>query len=103
MNWDFDYFVCYTQMSCRFSDIFGRPNTGVHKKRINIFGVQFAYVDTVLTIVLIFVLTFVLFRIGTAYEFFRNLFVTTICVLVITIAIHKLFCVDTTLNKLLGL
>lgn len=90
-------------MSCRYSNIFGAPNTGVHKKRLNIFGIGFAQIDVLLTIALIFILTFVLYRIGTVYEFFRNLFVTTICVLVITIAIHKLFCVDTTLNKLLGL
>lgn len=90
-------------MSCRYSNIFGAPNTGPHKKRINIFGTKFAHIDVVMTIALIFFLTFVLFKIGTVYEFFRNLFVTTICVLVITIAIHKLFCVDTTLNKLLGL
>jgi hypothetical protein len=74
-------------MSCPYKNIFGKVKEGVHSYRI----FDFAVVDTVLTLLLAFFLARVLKQ--------NVLFVFT-WLLVIGVFVHKAFCVETTLTKL---
>jgi hypothetical protein len=78
-------------MMCQYKDIFGKPNEGVHSFKI--FG--FAVVDTALTLLAAYLIARYFKLKGglnTAYIF--------AILIVISIFIHKLFCVDTHLTKM---
>ena len=78
-------------MSCpfaKYSDIFGKPNTGFHSFRIFDIAVN----DLLGTILISGLLAYSL-----NYNFFIILFIT----LLLGIILHRLFCVDTTINKLI--
>ncbi len=69
-------------MFCKYKDIFGKPNEGVHRHRF----MNIAIVDLLMTIVLAFFVS----------KYFDFEFVMTIIVLlVLSLIVHKLFCVDT--------
>lgn len=72
-------------MFCKYSTIGGIPGQGIHK---HVFGI--AIVDVVGTI-----LGGWLF----AYVFKYNVPITIFCAFVLGIIVHKLFCVNTTLNN----
>ena len=76
-------------MLCRYKKIFGEPNTGAHKYRL--FDV--AIVDALLT----FLLAFVIHSYNPQYKFLHVL----IILFVLGIALHRLFCVRTTIDKLI--
>lgn len=73
-----------------YKDLFGKPNEGIHSYR---FG-GLAIVDVLLTVLLIF-----------AIQPYMPTDLLTTCIIVIIsfILIHKMFGVDTALNKMLGL
>ena len=73
---------------CKYKDIFGKPNTGVHKYRL--FGL--AIVDVILTIIGGYLIAIFL-KLPILY--------TIIVLFVIGILFHRLFCVRTTIDKLL--
>lgn len=73
-------------MLCQYRDIFGKPGEGFHKTRL--FGVA-AY-DLIGTIILIIVISFM-----SGY----SLLLVGISVSLLTIFLHKIFCVETTLTK----
>jgi hypothetical protein len=73
---------------CQYKDIFGKPNEGAHSYRL--FNV--AIVDVILTLLGSYFI---------AKYFNLSLLYTTIAVFVLGIIMHYLFCVDTTINKLL--
>ena len=73
-------------MTCRFSDIFGLPGTGVHS--IRIFNI--AIIDVFFTMVLAYI---------TKGPF--NYWTTLLIWFLIGIIVHKLFCVKTTINNLI--
>jgi len=75
---------------CKYKDMLGKPNEGVHS--IRIFG--FAFVDILLTIIAS--LAIVKF---TKWESVLNVFIV---LNVIGFALHKLFCVDTALTRILS-
>ena len=73
---------------CKYKDMFGKPNEGIHKDRI--FGL--ALWDVVGMIILILVIySTTSMGIG----------MISVIVLLLTIALHKLFCVDTALNVMI--
>jgi hypothetical protein len=72
---------------CKYKDIFGKVGTGAHS--IRIFNI--AVVDTVLTFLLAYVINRYLKS---------NLLVVFILLMLASVLIHKLFCVETTLTKL---
>ena len=73
---------------CKYKNIFGKPNTGVHS--IRIFNI--AFVDLFLTILGGYFIN--------KYYFDNNNFLLILLILLLlSIIIHKLFCVDTTLTK----
>lgn len=70
----------------QFSDIFGKPNEGVHSYRI----FNIAIIDVISTIIgaLIF-----------SYLFNINFILLFIFLFLLGILLHRLFCVNTTINK----
>jgi hypothetical protein len=75
---------------CKYKNIFGEPNKGVHS--IRIFG--FAFVDVILTIIIAMI---------TGYLFNVSLIESLVFWFLLGIFAHWLFCVNTTLNTFLGL
>ena len=76
-------------MLCDYKSIFGNPNTGVHKYRL----FDIAIIDTVLTCVL----AYVIHSYNPQYAFLHILIV----LFILGIALHRIFCVRTTIDKLL--
>lgn len=78
-------------MSCpfaKYSDIFGKPKTGFHSFRIFDIAVN-DLLGTALVSGLI------------SYSFNFNFFLVLFIALLLGIIFHRLFCVDTTINKLI--
>jgi len=73
---------------CKYKDLFGKPNTGLHS--IRIFNI--AIVDLILTIFAAYLFSF-LFKFSFLYSFF-GLFI-------LGIIMHHIFCVKTTIDKLI--
>ena len=75
-------------MFCQYSDIFGKPNTGIHSYRF----MGMASVDLLLTL-----LGAILF----AYLFNMSILIMFFILMIIGLIFHLLFCVKTTIVKLL--
>ena len=75
---------------CKYKDIFGEPNNGVHKYRL----FNIAIIDVIFTI---------LFGLIIKYYYNYNIFVILFFLLIISILFHKLFCVKTTILKILNI
>ena len=74
---------------CKYKDMLGVPNQGIHSYRL--FGVAIA--DVLMTIVGAFIIS----------RIFHVRFITTLIVLfLLGIFLHRIFCVRTTVDKLLG-
>ena len=73
---------------CKYKDIFGIPNQGVHKYRL----FNIAIVDLIFTIILALIITKI---------FHYNFKYVIIFLIILSVFIHKLFCVNTTLTKLI--
>lgn len=71
-----------------YSEIFGKPKQGVHSYRI----LDLAFVDIIMTIIGAIIISLV-FKI--------NLFLTLIFLFLLGIVLHRLFCVNTTINKMI--
>ena len=76
-------------MFCKYKNIFGEPGKGVHSIRI----LNIAIVDVILTILLALVLKY-FFKKYNFYLILSSLFI-------LAIIAHRLFCVRTTIDKLL--
>lgn len=75
---------------CKYKNFFGKPKEGLHKYRY----INIALVDVAFTILLAKFLQFYFFM---EYDFWLILFLT----LILGILTHRLFCVRTTIDKLL--
>ncbi len=75
-------------MFCEYSDIFGKPKTGFHSFRIYDIAVN-DLLGTILVSGLI------------SYSFDFNFIFVLIILLCLGILLHRLFCVNTTVNKFL--
>ncbi len=75
-------------MLCKYKNLFGEPKKGIHSYRIY----DIAVLDVLVTVL-----------IGVAISYFtkKNLFLVLIILFLLGIYVHKLFCVETTINKLL--
>jgi len=73
---------------CKYKDIFGKPNTGAHKYRF--LGV--AIIDVILTIIGGYFIA-IFFKLPILY--------TIIVLFILGIIAHRLFCIRTTIDKLL--
>ena len=72
---------------CKYKDIFGKVGEGAHSLRF----LNFAVVDTLLTFVAAYIINLYLKS---------NLLVVFIALIILSIAIHRVFCVETTLTKM---
>lgn len=73
---------------CKYKDIFGKPGEGAHSYRI----FNIAVIDVVMTFVAAYL---------TTNYFNFNLINTIIIFFIVGIIFHRLFCVRTTIDKLL--
>ena len=73
---------------CKFKDIFGKPNTGLHS--IRVFNI--AIVDVLFTVLLAYLI---------AAVFHTRFYVTLATLFISGIILHRIFCVKTTIDKLL--
>lgn len=72
----------------KYKDIFGKPKEGLHSYRL----FDIAIVDVLLTILLAFLISY----------FFKYSFLIVLLILfLLGIVLHRLFCVRTTIDKLL--
>jgi len=74
---------------CKFKNMFGLPNQGVHKYRF--FGL--AIVDVILTILVAILLSYIISL---------SWLITIPFMFLFGIICHKIFCVDTTINGLIN-
>jgi len=75
-------------MLCKYKDSLGKPNEGVHKYKI----FNISIVDVLLTIFVAFIISF----------FSKiNFFIILILLFIAGIILHRIFCVRTTVDKLL--
>jgi hypothetical protein len=73
---------------CKYKNALGVPGKGIHSYRV--FGVAIA--DVIMTIIGAILISF----------FFKtNLMYTMVCLFLLGIVLHRLFCVRTTVDKLL--
>ncbi len=75
---------------CKYKDIFGKPNTGLHKYRI----FNIAIIDVVATLILAKIIQYTVNNTSISYSSY------ILILLVLSVIVHKLFCVDTTLTRL---
>jgi len=73
---------------CKYKDILGVPNQGVHSFRI----FNIAIVDVLLTILAAYIIS---------YFFKTNFLYTLLFMFILGIISHRIFCVRTTIDKLL--
>lgn len=73
---------------CKFKDALGKPGEGVHSYRF--LGV--AIIDVILSVVLAIIIS---------YTFSTSIPVSLITVLVLGVLSHRIFCVRTTIDKLI--
>ena len=73
---------------CKYKNLFGELNTGIHSYRF----FNLAIIDIFVTIIIAIVIS---------YFYKVSLYFTTIFIFILGIIIHRLFCVRTTIDKLL--
>ena len=72
---------------CQYKHIFGKEKEGVHSYRF----FNIAIVDTLLTFIL---------SLAISYYFKINLIFVFVLLVILSIIIHRIFCVNTTLTKM---
>lgn len=75
---------------CKYKNIFGEPNTGLHSIRM----FNLAIIDILLSILLYY-------YIEKYFTFTQNNYLKILLFILFIIFVHKIFCVDTFLNRLL--
>lgn len=79
---------------CQYSDIFGRPNTGLHTIRI----FDIAIVDVSLTVICAYL---IYLYVNKRFQMQVNYFWYLLSLFILGVGFHRLFCVRTTLDKLI--
>lgn len=78
----------YIMSLCKYKNMLGVPDKGIHSYRF----MSVAIVDIIMTIIAAILIS---------YLFNSSLFYTLIALFVLGIILHRLFCVRTTIDKLL--
>ena len=83
---------------CKYKDIFGAPNTGLHAYRLTLNGIEtnskgLAFVDLLFTLIGAIILSF----------YFKKIhwFKLFIMLVILGVVLHLLFCVKTPITKLI--
>jgi hypothetical protein len=79
---------------CKYKDIFGIPKEGFHKLRI----FNIAIGDVLGTFLLAFVVYFIF---NSLFKFDTRFWIYLLLTFLVGIVLHRFFCVETTINKLL--
>ena len=79
---------------CKYKNIFGEVNSGIHTVRI----FNIAIFDVLSTIIGGIIIQFFLLRV---FSFYIDLTLILVVLFSLGIALHRLFCVRTTIDKLL--
>jgi len=79
---------------CKYKNIFGKSNEGIHSVRI----FNIAIFDVLGTIIVGILLQFLLLR---AFSLYVDLCIILLILFSLGIVLHRLFCVRTTIDKLL--
>lgn len=80
--------ILYIMNLCKYSNIFGLPNQGIHSYRL----FNIAIIDVIATL-------FIGFIINKLTKI--KLYIINIILFLLGIIMHKIFCVNTTINKLI--
>jgi len=83
---------------CKYKNLFGEPRTGIHSLRIPIIDIGFY--DVLLTILLGLFISFIII-LSFKTNIKNTIILSQIFVFILGIAFHRLFCVRTTMDKLL--
>jgi hypothetical protein len=83
-------------MLCKYKNIFGEPNKGVHKYRF--LGV--ASIDLFLTIFIAFIIAYLIHK-KINYNIFNTFLIVGTILFLFGIICHRIFCVRTTIDKFL--
>jgi hypothetical protein len=75
-------------MLCKYSDIFGKPKQGVHSIRL----FDIAIIDLLMTLLLAYIIS---------VYFNKNFIIVSFVLFISGIILHRLFCVRTTIDKIL--
>lgn len=75
-------------MLCKYKNALGKPKEGLHKYRI----FNIAIIDLLLTIIVAIIISYIMKM---------NVFIVFIILFLLGIIMHRLFCVRTTIDKLL--
>ena len=73
---------------CKYKNIFGKTGEGIHSYRLGGFSIM----DVIMTIIAGFLIS---------YFLKKSFFYTTLFLFILGIILHRLFCVRTTIDKLL--
>ena len=73
---------------CKYKNVFGIPGQGIHSYRF----FNIAIMDLIMTLIFSFIIS---------YIFKINFYYVSLFTLIMGIILHKLFCVRTTIDKLL--
>jgi len=73
---------------CKYKDILGKPGKGIHSFRI----FNIAVADVIMTFIVAYIVS---------YIFRYNFWYTSITFFILGIVLHRIFCVRTTVDKLL--
>jgi hypothetical protein len=73
---------------CKYKDIFGIPNQGIHSYRF----MNLAIADVILTLIASYIISII---------FNTNFVITTVLLFISGIILHRIFCVKTTIDKLI--
>jgi hypothetical protein len=82
---------------CKYKNIFGEPNTGAHKKRI----FNIAIVDAGVTIIVAVIIYFIIIKFKPHLAGTKTLLYVILGFFIFGIIIHRMFCVRTTVDKLI--
>lgn len=80
----------WTWPLCKYRDMFGKPGTGQHAFMHDIGGI--AWVDVISVLV---------GAVAMSWMFCWSVWNTAVCLFLVGILVHRLFCVRTTIDKLL--
>lgn len=84
-------------MSCplaKYKDIFGKPNEGAHSSRF----LGIAIVDAGATIIAAGVISLIITLLSN-FKFLKTFLITLLILCILAIILHRIFCVNTTVNK----
>lgn len=78
---------------CKYKDILGQPGKGFHSTRF----MGFALFDILGTFAIAFIIALIFYR----KTLLKSFIIISVILFIVAILLHRLFCVNTTLNKMI--